>query len=158
MIELKGISVCGEIALAPLFCCEQEIALPTQKITDSTAELARLEKTLTQAKEELQILYDKTLEENGQEQASIFEVHKMMLEDPDFCDSIKNFINEKENIFQAIQKTSDNFSKIFADMDDPYMQARAADVKDICGRLISILLGKKSVIAFPTPTKKSQDE
>ena len=62
MIELKGISVCGEIALAPLFFCEQEIALPTQKITDSTAELARLEKTLTQAKEELQILYDKTLE------------------------------------------------------------------------------------------------
>ncbi len=152
MIELKGISVCGEIALAPLFFCEQEIALPTQKITNSTAELARLEKTLTQAKEELQILYDKTLEENGQEQASIFEVHKMMLEDPDFCDSIKNFINEKENIFQAIQKTSDNFSKIFADMDDPYMQARAADVKDICGRLISILLGKKSGYTLTEPS------
>ena len=152
MIELKGISVCGEIALAPLFFCEQEVSLPTEKITDSTAELARLEKTLAQAKEELRALYDKTLEENGQEKASIFEVHKMMLEDPDFCDSIKNFINQKENIFQAIQKTSDNFSKIFADMEDPYMQARAADVKDICGRLISILLGKKSGYTLKEPS------
>lgn len=149
---LKGISVCGDLALAPLFYCQQDITLPTDKITDSKAELARLEKTLTQAKKELLALYEKTLQENGQEKASIFEVHKMMLEDPDFCDSIKNFINAKENIFQAIQKTSDNFSKIFADMDDPYMQARAADVRDICGRLISILLGKKSDYTLEQPS------
>lgn len=149
---LTGISVCGDLALAPIFYCQQDITLPTEKITDSKAELARLEKTIMQAKQELLVLYEKTLQENGQEKASIFDVHKMMLEDPDFCDSIKNFINEKENIFQAIQKTSDNFSKIFADMDDPYMQARAADVKDICGRLISILLGKKSNYNLEQPS------
>ena len=149
---LTGISVCGDLALAPIFYCEQTVSLPTENITDSKAELARLEKTLKQAKQELLDLYEKTLQENGPEKASIFEVHKMMLEDPDFCDSIKNYIENKENIFQAVQKTSDNFSKIFADMDDPYMQARAADVKDICGRLISILLGKKSGYTLAEPS------
>ncbi len=149
---LTGIGICGDLVIAPLFYCEQEISLPTENITDINSELTRLNQTISLAKQELSDLYEKTLKQYGQEKASIFEVHQMMLDDPDFYESIKNFIENKENIFQAIQKTAHNFAKMLADTDDPYMQARVADIKDICKRLISILLGTKSNYMMEQPS------
>lgn len=144
---LKGTTVCGDIVIATIFFYEQDFDLPVNKITDTDKELALLENVFKKAKTELVDTYNKTLEEYGQEKASIFEAHQMMLEDPDFRDTISNFITQdKDNIFQAIKKTAMQFAQIFADMDDPYMQARKADVYDIAQRLISILLNKKNAV------------
>ena len=117
---LKGISVCGDIVIAPLFYFEQNFDLPTNKIKDTDKEINLINNALKTAKEELKEIYDKTLKEYGKEKASIFEAHQMMLEDPDFYDTICNFIKrDKDNAFQAIQKTAAQFAKIYADKDDP---------------------------------------
>lgn len=97
-----------------------------------------------QAGEQLQILYDKALKEVGESNAAIFEVHQMMLEDEDYLESIHNLIRtEMVNAAYAVAVTGDNFAQMFGSMDDDYMKARAADVKDISNRLIRILEGDK---------------
>ena len=95
------------------------------------------------AKQQLQELYQKALREVGELNAAIFEVHQMMLDDLDYEESIVNMIKSQEvNAEYAVANTGDNFSKMFASMDDEYMQARSADVKDISNRVIGILQGK----------------
>lgn len=113
------------------------------KVEDVDAELARFEEGREKAKEQLQQLYDKAVVEVGEASAAIFEVHQMMLDDDDYVESIQGIITgESVNAEFAVAVTSDNFSEMFAGMDDDYMQARAADVKDISNRLVRILTGK----------------
>lgn len=134
---LKGIAI-GKI----LFYSREEQVVQRRSITDPEAELARYEKARETAIEQLQALYEKALKEVGEVNAAIFEVHAMMLEDDDFNDSVKNIIkSQKINAEYAVAITGDNFSRMFAEMDDEYMQARSADVKDIAERVVGILHG-----------------
>lgn len=101
-----------------------------------------MEKAKETATEQLEELYQKALKEAGEEQAMIFDVHKMMLDDADYLDSIRGLIrDEKMNAEFAVNLTGENFAGIFASMDDEYMKARSADVLDISKRLIRILAG-----------------
>lgn len=111
-----------------------------KKSENTAAELERLDAALSSADAELERLYNKALGEVGEAGAAIFEIHRMMLEDEDYLDSIKNIITEQQvNSEYAVAATSDNFSQMFSAMDDDYMRERAADVKDISERLINIL-------------------
>ena len=113
------------------------------RITDTQAELSRLEKSIEQSQKQLQNLYDKAVKEVGEASAAIFEVHQMMMEDEDYLEAIHNMIeNESVNAEFAVAVTGDNFSEMFASMDDAYMQARSADIKDISNRIVRNLSGK----------------
>lgn len=114
------------------------------KINDTAKETVRLLKALDETKNQLQELYESALKSAGEDAAAIFEVHQMMLEDEDFLESIKNIIeNESVNAEYAVAVTGDNFSKMFASMDDEYMRARSADIKDISLRILKVLSGQK---------------
>ena len=107
------------------------------------AEIARYEEAKAKAIEQLGALHDKALAEVGEANAMIFEVHAMMLEDDDYNESVYNIIrNDNVNAEFAVATTGDNFSVMFAEMDDEYFKARAADVKDISERVISVLTGR----------------
>ena len=145
MMQFSGKSVYKGIVLGKTAVLgNQDTPVKRRKIDDVKAEVERVRLAGIKAKEQLQILYDKALKEVGETNAAIFEVHQMMLEDEDFLDSIHNMIQtEMVNAEYAIAMTGDNFSEMFAAMDDDYMKARAADIKDISNRLIRILEGRK---------------
>ena len=106
-------------------------------------EWARFEKAQSQAQEQLEELYEKALAEVGEDNAAIFEVHQMMLEDEDYTDAIHDIIERQNATAEyAVSSTGENFAAMFAAMEDAYMQARAADVKDISQRLVNILSGR----------------
>lgn len=112
------------------------------KISDVDGEITRYNEAKEKAIQELQGLYNKALKEVGEANAAIFEVHQMMLEDDDYNDSVKNIVCSQEvNVEYAVATTGDNFSQMFASMDDDYMRERAADIKDISERLLRILYG-----------------
>ena len=114
-------------------------------VLDTQKEIERFELACMTAKTQLKELYEKAVKEVGEVNAAIFEVHQMMLEDPDYLDSIHNMIeSQKVNAEFATAKTGDNFSAMFSAMDDDYMKERAADIKDISNRLTDILLGNES--------------
>lgn len=120
-----------------------ESKIPQYRITDIEAELARFEAAKSTAISQLCSLYDEALEKVGEENAAIFEIHQMMLEDDDFLESIHDMIaNQSMNAEYAVDETGKTFSTMFAEMDDEYMQARSADIKDISQRLLNILIGK----------------
>ncbi len=144
MNTINGKSVQQGIAIAKIKVYKKAGEVVNRvKIEDVQAELTRLEESLKITIEQLQGLYEKALETVGEDSAAIFEVHQMMLEDEDYLDSIKNIIeNESVNAEYAVALTGDNFAEMFASMDDEYMQARSADVKDISSRLIKVLSGQ----------------
>ena len=108
--------------------------------------MERVKTALEQAKEQLGKLYDKALKEVGEENAAIFEVHQMLIEDEDYLESIENTIRtEMVNAEFAVAVAGDNFAEIFAGMEDEYMQARAADIKDISNRLVNNLCGNEEI-------------
>lgn len=112
-------------------------------IDDTMSEVKRAEAAVEQAQSELAQLYEKALAEVGETEAMIFEVHKMMLGDEDYLDSIRNIITAQNvNSEYAVKVTGDNYAAMFAEMEDDYMKAREADVKDISERVINILSGK----------------
>lgn len=112
-------------------------------IDDVAAEIARFEAAKEEAKSQLAALYEKALVEVGEVNAAILEVHQMMLDDLDYIESITNMIeSQKVNAEYAVASTGENFAEMFASMDDDYMKARAADVKDISTRVIGVLSGK----------------
>lgn len=116
------------------------------KTEDVQAEIDRVDQAVQQSKEQLQSLYEKALGEVGETSAAIFEVHQMMLEDEDYLDAIYNIIRtEKTNAEYAVAVTGDNFAEMFAGMDDEYMKARAADIKDISNRLVRNLTGYEEI-------------
>lgn len=113
-------------------------------VDDMEGEQNRVMNAKEQAQKELQALYEKAVQEVGEAGAMIFDVHQMMLDDDDYLDSIKNIIAlENVNAEYAVATTGDNFAEMFAEMDDDYMKARAADVQDISSRLIRVLQGKE---------------
>lgn len=136
----KGIAI-GRI----LFYQKAEQAVTRTKIQDTDAEIRRYEAATKTAIEQLNVLYEKAVQEVGEMNAAVFEVHAMMLEDDDYVDSIKNIIETQQvNAEFAVATTGDNFAKMFADMNDDYFSARAADVKDISERLVNILSGREN--------------
>lgn len=141
-----GKSVFGGVAIGKLWVfSKKEHQVVRVKVQDCEKELARYEEAKKEAIEQLQVLYEKACKEVGEANAAIFEIHQMMLEDEDYADSIKNIVtSQKVNLEYAIGVTADNFSNMFASMDDEYMKARAADVKDISERLLSILKGNNN--------------
>ncbi|MCM1283335.1 MAG: phosphoenolpyruvate--protein phosphotransferase [Muribaculaceae bacterium] len=142
-MEIIGKSVFNGIAIGRLAVFEKADSLvKREKITEVQAEIQRFAEAKQQAKEQLAQLYEKALKEVGEVNAAIFEVHQMMLEDLDYVESITNMIESQEvNAEYAVASTGDNFSAMFAAMDDEYMKARAADVKDISNRVIAVLQG-----------------
>ncbi len=139
----NGKSVFGGVAIGRLSIYKKNTHTVTEtKIEDTAAEIKRFENAKETAKEQLGGLYEKALKEVGEANAAIFEVHQMMLEDLDFIESVINIIETQLVTAEyAVATTGENFSIIFAAMDDDYMKARAADVKDISSRVISILQG-----------------
>lgn len=145
MVKFEGKSVFGGIAIGRLSIYnKKDNQVKRQKITDAEAEIARFEDAREKAKEQLAGFYEKAVKEVGEVNAAIFEVHQMMLDDLDYIESITNMIRSQEvNAEFAVASTGDNFSQMFAAMDDDYMRERAADVKDISNRVITILQGEE---------------
>ena len=143
MKAYSGKSVFGGIAIGKIRVYKkEEQQVKRVKITDVDAELSRYEEAKGKAIAQLQGLYDKALKEVGEANAAIFEVHQMMLEDDDYNESVENIVRSQEvNVEYAVAATGDNFSQMFASMDDDYMRERAADIKDISERLLTILNG-----------------
>lgn len=139
----QGKSVYHGIAIGKIHVFEKETKqVVRSKISDTQEEIKRFEDAQTEAGKQLQGLYDKALKEVGEANAAIFEIHQMMLQDDDYVDSIVNIIKEQEvNAEYAVAVTGENFSNMFASMEDAYMKERAADVKDISERVVNILLG-----------------
>ena len=140
---LQGKSVFGGIAIGPLSVFRQdEVLVKRQKISDAEAEVRRYHQATEEAKRQLQELYQKAVKEVGEASAAIFDVHQMLLEDLDYVDSVENIIrNQGLNAEYAVATTGDNFSNMFAAMDDDYMKERAADVRDVSDRLVKVLAG-----------------
>ena len=143
MEKYAGKSIFRKVAIGKVFFYEKNTAVVKRtKIDDPKAELERFEQAKETAKAQLQGLYEKALHEVGDSGAAIFEVHMMMIDDLDYNGSIQNMIESQSvNAEYAVAMTGDNFSTMFAEMDDDYMKARAADVKDISERLVSVLSG-----------------
>lgn len=136
----KGIAI-GKI----LFYKKGEQPVKRVKIEDTAEQIKRYEDARAKAAEQLQGLYEKALKEVGEANAAVFEVHQMMLEDDDYIDSVVNIIETQQvNAEFAVATTGDNFAKMFAEMEDDYFKARAADVKDISERMVNILSGNES--------------
>lgn len=146
MIALSGKGVYGAIAFGRIrIFTRKEASVKRIRIDDVEAEKARLDVAKEKAATELLEIYNKALREVGEANAQIFEIHRMMLEDDDYNDAIVSIIeNQSLNAEYAVAVTADNFSEMFASMEDAYMQARAADVKDISNRIISCLLVNES--------------
>ena len=141
MIKFKGKGVYGAIAIggAKLFERQDE-QVRRVHVDDVEKEFERFEAAKALATEQLSEIYEKALKEVGETHAQIFEVHMMMLEDDDYNESISNIIRTQSvNAEYAVAETADNFADMFAAMEDAYMQARAADVRDISNRLIHCL-------------------
>ena len=147
MTEYTGKSVYKGTAIGEIRVLKKKDSLVKRvHIDDVEAELARLEDAKQQTLAQLQSLYEKALQEVGEANAAIFEVHQMMLEDEDYQDAILGMIrNEEVNAEYAVAVTGDNFAEMFANMDDEYMQARSADVKDISNRLVENLSGEEQM-------------
>ena len=141
MLTISGKSVYQDICMGKLaFFKRQGHMIKRYKVEDAQTELARMEDALAKTREQLQKLHEKALTEVGEANAAIFEIHAMMLEDPDYVESIQNIITTQQvNLEYAIGATADNFAAVFEAMDDAYMQARAADVRDVSDRLLANL-------------------
>ncbi|MCI5844444.1 MAG: phosphoenolpyruvate--protein phosphotransferase [Oscillospiraceae bacterium] len=146
MKTYTGKGVYGAVAFGKISLFQkQETVIRQVRITDTEAEKARVETAKAAATEQLQAIYEKALKEVGETHAQIFEIHMMMLEDEDYNESIQNIIDtQKVNAEYAVAITADHFAEMFSSMEDAYMQARAADVKDISNRIIANLTGTVS--------------
>lgn len=147
MITLKGTPVCGGIAFGKIYMFSRGSSTVKRSHTDNPdMEIQRFHSARAAASEELEALYNKALNEVGEENAMIFQIHKMMLDDLDYSESIENMISEQKlNCETAVAMTSDNFVKMFEAMEDSYMRGRSADVKDVSERLLRILSGEDTL-------------
>ena len=143
----QGKSVYKGIAMGPVVVLRKnDYQVKRTRIEDAEAEAARVDVALKASQEQLQKLYDKAVKEVGEASAAIFEVHQMMLEDEDYLEAIQSMIStEQVNAEYAVAVTGDNFAEMFASMDDDYMKARSADIKDISERLVRNLSGQGDV-------------
>ena len=143
MITITGKSVFGGVSIGKImFYKRNEKVIKRTHVDDVDAEWKRFCDAKDTAVSQLKELYDKAIEDVGEANAMIFEIHQMMLEDLDYLESIENIIRTQEvNAEFAVATTADNFAQMFAAMDDAYMQGRAADVKDVSERVLDILCG-----------------
>ena len=139
----QGKSVYKGIAMGPIAVFQKnDYMVKRRRIADTDREITRANRAIELAKEQLGSLYEKAVVEVGEANAAIFEVHRMMLEDEDYLDAIHNMIRtEQINAEYAVSLTGDHFSQMFASMEDEYMKARAADIRDISGRVVRNLNG-----------------
>lgn len=139
----KGKSVFGGIAIGKIQVYGRgEKQVKRTKVEDVEAEILRYRQATQEAMDQLKALYEKALQEVGEANAAIFEIHQMMLEDGDYQESIENIIHTQGvNAEYAVAQTGDNFAQMFASMEDDYMRGRAADVRDISERLLTVLQG-----------------
>ena len=146
MTQYVGKTIFSGITIGKiLFYEKNEQLVKRVRVEDSDAEIKRYESARQVAIEQLNALYEKAIKDVGEANAMIFEVHAMMLEDADYNDSVYNIITgEGVNAEFAVATTGDNFSVMFAEMEDEYFKARAADVKDISERVIDVLLGNET--------------
>lgn len=144
MQYFQGKSVYKEIVMGPVAVLKKnDYQVKRARIEDPEAEVKRVKEAVEVSKKQLGRLYDKAVREVGEASAAIFEVHQMMLEDEDYLESMENMIRiELVNAEYAAAATGDNFAEMFAAMDDEYMKARSADVKDISERLVRNLSGE----------------
>lgn len=145
----QGKSVFGGIAIGRISVHKKdEQQVKRVRIEDSEQEILRYRQAKQTAMEQLQGLYQKALKEVGEANAAIFEIHQMMLEDDDYNESVENIIRMQQvNAEYAVASTGDNFAQMFSAMDDDYMRARSADVKDISERVLGVLGGRATGIA-----------
>ena len=148
MITLEGKSVFGGVAIGKIqFYKRNEITIKRTRVEDVEAEVERFQNAKAKTLELLKGLYEKALEDVGEANAMIFEAHQLMLEDPDYVESIENIIRTQDvNAEYAIGATADNFAAIFEAMDDAYMQGRAADVRDVSERLLQALSSQNETV------------
>lgn len=161
MTILKGKGVFGGIAFGKISVYNrEECEIKRYRIEDTDVEIRRYESAKKIAIVQLQSLYEKALQEVGEANAMIFQIHQMMLEDLDYCESIISIIkNQNVNAEYAVGTTSDNFSEMFSSMDDSYMKERAADVKDVSKRLLKILSDSlENVVSFNEPSIIAADD
>ena len=148
---LVGKSVFGGVSIGKLmFYKRNEKVIRRTHVDDVDAEWKRFEEAKNTAIDQLKVLYDKAIEDVGEANAMIFEIHQLMLDDRDYLESIQGIIRTQSlNAEYAVSTTADNFAQMFASMDDAYMQGRAADVKDVSDRLLGILsdAGESGVVA-----------
>ncbi len=145
----QGKGVYGAVAIGKISLFKKpEAAVKRVRIENTDGEKSRFEQAKAAAMDQLQEIYDKALREVGEANAAIFEIHRMMLEDDDYNESVNSIIESQSvNAEYAVAVTADNFAEMFSAMDDAYMQARAADVRDISNRVINNLTGNSSVHA-----------
>ena len=143
MKKFNGKGVYGAVAIGKISVFKKpDAAIKRVRVEDTEKEKERVAQAKAAAAEQLRKIYEKALKEVGETNAQIFEIHMMMLEDDDYNESIENIIDSQSvNAEYAVDLTADNFAEMFASMDDPYMQARSADVKDISNRMIANLTG-----------------
>ncbi len=146
MLKYSGKGVYGAVAVGRISVFKrQDIAVKRVKIESADAETARVETAKKKAIAQLQEIYEKALKEVGESNAQIFEIHMMMVEDDDYNEAITEMIRTQNvNAEYAVAVTADNFAEMFASMNDSYMQARAADVRDISNRIISCMSDRSS--------------
>ena len=161
MEQIFGKGVSKGVAAGPIsFYRRASGVIPRHEVSDTAAELERFRAARETAKEQLTKLYDKALAEAGEDAAMLFEAHQMMLDDLDFVESIEGMIeNDRVNAEAAVSDTGAQFAEMFAAMDDSYMQARAADIRDISARVIGILTGEgESGIVSDVPCIVAADD
>lgn len=149
MENYTGKSIFQKVAIGKILYYEKrENIVKRDRIENAEEEIQRFEAAKVIALGQLDRIYQKALKEVGEENAAVFEVHMMMMEDDDYLESIYNIIREQGvNAEYAVAVTGDNFADMFSQMDDEYMRARAADVKDISERLVSVLTGNATDMA-----------
>ena len=161
MEQIFGKGVSKGVAAGPIsFYRRASGVIPRHEVSDTAAELERFRAARETAKEQLAKLYDKALAEAGEDAAMLFEAHQMILDDLDFVESIEGMIeNDRVNAEAAVSDTGAQFAEMFAAMDDSYMQARAADIRDISARVIGILTGEgESGIVSDVPCIVAADD
>lgn len=146
MLTFQGKSVINGVAIGKLFVYKKgEQQVKRARVEDTESELARFRRAQQEAIKQLQDLYETSVKSIGEASAAIFEIHQMMLQDDGFVEAIENIIRTQSvNAEYAVAATSDNFYKMFSDMEDDYMRERAADVKDISERLLTALSGRSA--------------
>ncbi len=154
MQTYRGKSVYGGIAIGKIkFLKKTNVDIACYRVKDADEEFTKFKNALIEAKNQLDELKRKALIEVGESNAEIFEIHKMMLEDGDYIESVENIIcNQELNAEYAVSITAETFAAMFSSMDDSYMQARAVDVKDISARIIDILSKKEGeIVSYNEP-------
>ncbi|NTW72253.1 MAG: phosphoenolpyruvate--protein phosphotransferase, partial [Eubacteriaceae bacterium] len=142
---MKGIGASPGIAIAKAFVLKhQEVVINTSLVEDSQQELKRLKDAVDNSRTQLQSIYKKAVVELGEEEAMIFSAHMMILDDPEFVGQIEETVkSQKISADNGIKQITDQFVMIFDSMDDEYMKERAADIKDVGGRILRNALGIK---------------